>query len=609
MCGIVGYVGDRSAAPFLINGLKRLEYRGYDSAGIAVYDGEKTEVVKREGRLSRLEESLNGNFTKGFLGIGHTRWATHGKPSDINAHPHTDCSGNIIVVHNGIIENYQEIREWLKERGHRFRTEVDTEVIPHLIEEYYQGDLVSAVQKTLEWIRGSFALGILSGEEPDKIIAVRKDSPLVIGLGNGENYIASDIPAILEHTRKVYILKDGHMAVVKKDRVDLMDFEGRKVEQEVFDVKWDAVAAEKSGYPHFMLKEIHEQPRALKDTMTGRIDPERGDIRLDDITIKAEDLENIDKIFIVACGTAYHAGIVGKHVIERLTRIPVEVDIASEFRYRDPMVDERTIVIIISQSGETADTLAALRESKKRGARIIAITNVVGSSVSREAEDILYTWAGPEIAVASTKAYSTQLVSLYMLALKMALEKGTVDREEAVEIMRELKQLPEKAQRIIGGEQKIKELAYQYSKWDDVFFIGRGLDYAVALEGSLKLKEISYIHAEAYPAGELKHGTLALITKGIPVISLVTQEQLYEKTLSNIKEVEAREATVIAVAMEGDQNITKNANHVIYIPRTITFLTPVLTVIPLQLFAYYAAVARGCDVDKPRNLAKSVTVE
>lgn len=609
MCGIVGYVGDRSAAPFLIDGLKRLEYRGYDSAGIAVYDGEKTEVVKREGRLSRLEESLNGNFTKGFLGIGHTRWATHGKPSDINAHPHTDCSGNIIVVHNGIIENYQEIREWLKERGHRFRTEVDTEVIPHLIEEYYQGDLVSAVQKTLEWIRGSFALGILSGEEPDKIIAVRKDSPLVVGLGNGENYIASDIPAILEHTRKVYILKDGHMAVVKKDRVDLMDFKGRKVEQEVFDVKWDAVAAEKSGYPHFMLKEIHEQPRALKDTMTGRIDPERGDIRLDDITIKAEDLENIDKIFIVACGTAYHAGIVGKHVIERLTRIPVEVDIASEFRYRDPMVDERTIVIIISQSGETADTLAALRESKKRGAKIIAITNVVGSSVSREAEDVLYTWAGPEIAVASTKAYSTQLVSLYMLALKMALEKGTVDREEAVEIMRELKQLPEKAQRIIGGEQKIKELAYQYSKWDDVFFIGRGLDYAVALEGSLKLKEISYIHAEAYPAGELKHGTLALITKGIPVISLVTQEQLYEKTLSNIKEVEAREATVIAVGMEGDENITKNANHVIYIPRTIPFLTPVLTVIPLQLFAYYAAVARGCDVDKPRNLAKSVTVE
>lgn len=609
MCGIVGYVGDRSAAPFLIDGLKRLEYRGYDSAGIAVYDGEKTEVVKREGRLSRLEESLNGNFTKGFLGIGHTRWATHGKPSDINAHPHTDCSGNIIVVHNGIIENYQEIREWLKERGHRFRTEVDTEVIPHLIEEYYQGDLVSAVQKTLEWIRGSFALGILSGEEPDKIIAVRKDSPLVVGLGNGENYIASDIPAILEHTRKVYILKDGHMAVVKKDRVDLMDFKGRKVEQEVFDVKWDAVAAEKSGYPHFMLKEIHEQPRALKDTMTGRIDPERGDIRLDDITIKAEDLENIDKIFIVACGTAYHAGIVGKHVIERLTRIPVEVDIASEFRYRDPMVDEGTIVIIISQSGETADTLAALRESKKRGARIIAITNVVGSSVSRETEDVLYTWAGPEIAVASTKAYSTQLVSLYMLALKMALEKGTVDREEAVEIMRELKQLPEKAQRIIGGEQKIKELADQYSKWDDVFFIGRGLDYAVALEGSLKLKEISYIHAEAYPAGELKHGTLALITKGIPVISLVTQEQLYEKTLSNIKEVEAREATVIAVAMEGDENITKNANHVIYIPRTIPFLTPVLTVIPLQLFAYYAAVARGCDVDKPRNLAKSVTVE
>ncbi|QSQ08274.1 Glutamine--fructose-6-phosphate aminotransferase [isomerizing] [Koleobacter methoxysyntrophicus] len=609
MCGIVGYVGDRSAAPFLIDGLKRLEYRGYDSAGIAVYDGEKTEVVKREGRLSRLEESLNGNFTKGFLGIGHTRWATHGKPSDINAHPHTDCSGNIIVVHNGIIENYQEIREWLKERGHRFRTEVDTEVIPHLIEEYYQGDLVSAVQKTLEWIRGSFALGILSGEEPDKIIAVRKDSPLVVGLGNGENYIASDIPAILEHTRKVYILKDGHMAVVKKDRVDLMDFKGRKVEQEVFDVKWDAVAAEKSGYPHFMLKEIHEQPRALKDTMTGRIDPERGDIRLDEITIKAEDLENIDKIFIVACGTAYHAGIVGKHAIERLTRIPVEVDIASEFRYRDPMVDDRTIVIIISQSGETADTLAALRESKKRGARIIAITNVVGSSVSREAEDVLYTWAGPEIAVASTKAYSTQLVSLYMLALKMALEKGTVDREEAVEIMREMKQLPEKAQRIIGGEQKIKELAYQYSKWDDVFFIGRGLDYAVALEGSLKLKEISYIHAEAYPAGELKHGTLALITEGIPVISLVTQEQLYEKTLSNIKEVEAREATVIAVAMEGDENIAKNANHVIYIPRTIPFLTPVLTVIPLQLFAYYAAVARGCDVDKPRNLAKSVTVE
>lgn len=609
MCGIVGYIGDKPAAIVLLEGLKRLEYRGYDSAGIAVYNNNVVKIEKTRGKLADLENKLEGRYPEGNLGIGHTRWATHGKPSDINAHPHTDCTHDIVVVHNGIIENYQQIKEWLQKQGHKFETETDTETVPHLIEHFYNRDLLEAVKKALKKIEGSFALGIISKNEPDKIIAARKDSPLIVGIGEGENYIASDIPAVLEYTKKVYILEDGQMALVKKDEIKLMNFDGEEVDKEIFEVKWDAVAAEKGGYPHFMIKEINEQPKALKDTMTGRLNFDDVEIKLDDIKLTPEDISDIQKIFIVACGTAYHAGIVGKNVIEKLTKVPVEVDIASEYRYRDPMVDDKTLVIIISQSGETADTLAALRESKKRGARIIAITNVVGSSVSREAEEVLYTWAGPEIAVASTKAYSTQLAALYMLGLDLAIKKQTISKEYALEIMQELKQLPEKAERCLKNADTVKELAYKYAKWEDAFFIGRGLDYAVALEGALKLKEISYIHAEAYPAGELKHGTLALIVDGVPVIALATQKSLYEKTLSNIKEVKAREASVIAVAFEGDNEITKSVDHVIYIPKTLPFLAPVLTVIPLQLFAYHAAVARGCDVDKPRNLAKSVTVE
>ncbi|MGB9840223.1 glutamine--fructose-6-phosphate transaminase (isomerizing) [Thermovenabulum sp.] len=609
MCGIVGYIGDKMAAPFLIDGLKRLEYRGYDSAGIAVIDSADLKVVKSEGKIKILEEKLEGELPKGSLGIGHTRWATHGKPSDVNAHPHEDCTGDFIVVHNGIIENYLEIKEWLEEQGHKFKSETDTEVIPHLIEHYYNGDLFETVKKVVNILKGSFALGVITKREPDCIIAARKSSPLIVGIGEGENYIASDIPAILQHTRKVYILEDEEMAKITKESINFCKFNGEKVEKEIFEVKWDAVAAEKGGYAHFMLKEIHEQPRAFKDTLTGRLNLEKHEVKLDDIKITRDELEKIEKIFIVACGTAYHAGVVGKYIIEKLCKIPVEVDIASEFRYREPMMDENTLVIIISQSGETADTLAALREAKNKGSRVIAITNVVGSSVAREADDVLYTWAGPEIAVASTKAYSTQLIALTLIALRFAKELGTISDELFDEIAVELKKLPEKADLLLTKEEEIKKLAERYSQVEHLFYIGRGLDYAVALEGALKLKEISYIHAEAYAAGELKHGTLALIVNGTPVIALATQEHLFEKTLSNIKEVKAREAVVIGFAKEGNEEIKKSVDHVFYIPKTHPMLMPILTVIPLQLFAYHAAVARGTDVDKPRNLAKSVTVE
>lgn len=609
MCGIVGYIGDKMAAPFLIDGLKRLEYRGYDSAGIAVIDSTDLKIVKSEGKIKVLEEKLKGELPKGSVGIGHTRWATHGKPSDINAHPHEDCTGDFIVVHNGIIENYLEIKEWLESQGHEFKSETDTEVIPHLIEHYYGGDLFEAVKKVVNILKGSFALGVITKREADCIVAARKSSPLIVGIGEGENYIASDIPAILQHTRKVYILEDEEMAKITKESIEICRFNGEEVKKEVFEVKWDAIAAEKGGYPHFMLKEIHEQPRAFKDTLTGRLDLEKHEVKLDDIKITKEDLQKIEKIFIVACGTAYHAGVVGKYIIEKLCKIPVEVDVASEFRYREPMMNENTLVIIISQSGETADTLAALREAKNKGSRVIAITNVVGSSVAREADDVLYTWAGPEIAVASTKAYSTQLIALTLIALRFAKELDTISDEIFDEIALELKKLPEKADLLLTKEEEIKKLAEKYSNVEHLFYIGRGLDYAVALEGALKLKEISYIHAEAYAAGELKHGTLALIVDGTPVIAIATQEHLFEKTLSNIKEVKAREAVVIGFAKEGNEEIKKSVDHVFYIPKTHPMLMPILTVIPLQLFAYHAAVARGTDVDKPRNLAKSVTVE
>lgn len=609
MCGIVGYIGPKQATPILIEGLQKLEYRGYDSAGVSVFNGEGINLKKCKGRLSNLENKLKESPVEGMVGIGHTRWATHGEPSDVNSHPHVNSDGSISVVHNGIIENYMYIKEWLQGEGYTFVTETDTEVIPHLIDFFYEGDIVDAVLKTVNKIEGSYALGVLCSKEPDKVIAVRKDSPLIVGLGEGENFIASDIPAILNHTRKIYLLNDREIAVLTRDEVKIITAEGRPVTREIFNVTWDAQAAEKGGYEHFMIKEIHEQPKAIKDTLTSRVVKGHDEINLDDIKLTKEQLDKINRIFIIACGTASYAGILGKYVIEDLARIPVEVDVASEFRYRDPIIDEKTLVIVISQSGETADTLAALRESKNRGARVIAVTNVVGSSVSREADDVFYTWAGPEIAVASTKAYITQLISMYTIALYLGRLNGNIKEDVYRAVKDELLNLPEKAEAILADKTEIQKFAARNYHHKDVFFIGRGLDYALSLEGSLKLKEIAYVHSEAYAAGELKHGPIALIEEGTPVIALATQENLFEKTLSNIKEVKSRGAKVLAIAIEGHTSVEKAADQVIYLPKTLQMLAPVLQVIPLQLLAYYTAVERGCDVDKPKNLAKSVTVE
>lgn len=609
MCGIVGYIGFEEAAPFLLEGLSKLEYRGYDSAGIAVYDGTKIDVAKSVGRLSILEKKLDKAMPTGKVGIGHTRWATHGRPSDGNSHPHTDCSGKFVVVHNGIIENYLHIKERLLEKGHVFSSETDTEVVAHLLEEYYEGDFEATVKKVLAEIEGSYALVFMCEYEPDKIICSKQDNPLVIGLGEGENFIASDIPAIINKTRKTYILSDGEMAIVTKNSVWVMNRQGVPISKKVFEVHWDAEAAEKGGYEHFMIKEIYEQPKAIRETMSSRLAKDENSIIFDELKWTADEVAAIKKIAIVACGTAYHAGVVGKYYIEQLAKIPVEVDIASEFRYRGPLIDEHTLTIVISQSGETSDTLAALKEAKRLGSRTLAVTNVVGSSIAREADQVIYTYAGPEIAVASTKAYTTQLVSMLMVSLYLGTLKNTISDKRAHEIIHGLRELPTQAHRLLEDVEPIKTFAQNYGFSEDVFFIGRSLDYAVALEGSLKLKEISYIHAEAYAAGELKHGTLALIIEGVPVIALATQHDVYEKTLSNIKEVKARDAVVIGLAMEEDKSIAKYVDHVIFIPRTDKYLAPILAVIPLQLLAYYAAVTRGCDVDKPRNLAKSVTVE
>ena len=607
MCGIVGYIGNKVAIPILVDGLKKLEYRGYDSAGVAVLDHNEIIVSKSVGKLVALEEELGVNYSQSYIGIGHTRWATHGRPSKVNAHPHCDCGQDFVVVHNGIIENYLELKDKLIEKGHQFVSETDTEVLAHLVEDYYAGDLEEAVRNVLKTIHGSYAMVVLSRKDPDKLVAARKDSPMVVGLGDGDYFIASDITAILNYTRKVYILDDGEMVVITKDGVKISDFEGTPRTKDVFDVKWDAVAAEKGGYEHFMLKEIHEQPRALKDTMLGRLEEER--IVLQEVDLTLEELAQINKVYIVACGTAWHAGLVGKTLIERWARLPVEVDIASEFRYRSPLVDEHTLVVVVSQSGETADTLAALREAKNQGARVVAVTNVVGSTVSREAHDVIFTWAGPEIAVASTKAYTTQLEGMVLLGLYLAQVKGTLSSKKIGEVISALKKIPAQAQEVLDQESLIKELAKSFVNVEDAFFIGRSLDWAVAMEGSLKLKEISYIHAEAYAAGELKHGTLALITENTPVIALATQRDVYDKTISNVKEVKARDARVIGLTYKGNTSLTKSVDHVIYIPETLDELSPILTVIPLQLLSYYVSVARGCDVDKPRNLAKSVTVE
>jgi glutamine---fructose-6-phosphate transaminase (isomerizing) len=609
MCGIVGYIGDKKAVPVLIGGLQKLEYRGYDSAGVAVYNEGKIEVRKYKGRLAVLEEHLNKETLDGSLGIGHTRWATHGEPSDVNSHPHTNCSGDIVVVHNGIIENYMSIKSMLIEKGYTFISETDTEVLAHYLDFFYEGDLIEAVKKVLEKIRGSYAFAVISRKEPDKIVCVRKENPLIVGIGNGENFIASDIPAILNHTRKIYLLNENELAVVEKDKISFYDESGNAVGKEVFEVNWDVAAAEKGGYEHFMIKEIHEQPKAIRDTMKSRVLPDSTDIKLDDIKLTKEDLQKFNKIQLLACGTASHACMLGRYAIEKLARMSAEVDISSEFRYRNPIIDEKTLTIVVSQSGETLDTLAALKEAKRKGSRILSIVNVVGSSIARESDDVLYTWAGPEIAVASTKAYTTQLIALYILALHFAKLRGTLDENELIAIKEEMTKLPELVEEALKHKETIQKFATRNSNARDVFYIGRGMDYALAMEGSLKLKEISYVHSEAYAAGELKHGTIALIEKGTIVIALLTQDDLYEKMVSNVKEVKARGAFVFAIAKEGNTEVEKVADYTLYIPKASDILAPVVAVGPLQLLAYYMAVEKGCDVDKPRNLAKSVTVE
>lgn len=608
MCGIVGYLGNKKASEILVDGLSKLEYRGYDSAGIAVMENGNIDVQKCKGRLANLEQKLTNHVLNGTMGIGHTRWATHGEPSDVNSHPHVNVDETIAVVHNGIIENYLVLREWLASQGYKFQSQTDTEVIPHLVDYYYEGDLLDAVMKAVKRMEGSYAIGVVCKNEPNKLISVRKDSPLIVGIGKDESFIASDIPAVLNHTRDIYLLEDNEFVVIDENGVKLYDSNKKEIKKEIFHVTWDATSAEKGGYEHFMLKEIHEQPKAVKDTLTSRITIGEK-VKLDNIKITKEDIDNINRVYIIACGTAYHAGVVGKTILEQTIKIPVEIDVASEFRYRDPIIDKNTLMIVLSQSGETADTLAALRLAKANGARVLAITNVVGSSIAREADDVLYTWAGPEIAVASTKAYVTQLVTLYIVSLYFAEMKNTMRQNEIDKIKLELLNLSEKITEILKLEETIKKIAEGMKDSNDMYYLGRGLDYAVAMEGSLKTKEISYMHSEAYAAGELKHGTIALIEEGIPVIALATQEHLFEKTVSNVREVTTRGAKVLGIAMEGHDYIEKVVDDVIYIPRVMPILAPVLSVIPLQLFSYYVAKARGCDIDKPRNLAKAVTVE
>ena len=609
MCGIVGYVGEGHAKERIIDGLKRLEYRGYDSAGIALPINGKIEIRKHVGEIKNLEKIIGDPAYDSSVGIGHTRWATHGAPSDLNAHPHANGDNSIAIVHNGIIENYQEIKEWLiRDYGVKFKSETDSEVIAHLIGIYYDGDLLQAVNRAVEQMRGAYAVAAIAAAEPDKIVAVRKDAPLVAGIGKGFNFIASDIPALLKYVREVYLIENNETVVLTKDDIKIYNEDGKVVKRDVFHVTWDADAAEKEGYEHFMLKEIHEQPKGIQETLVRRLN-EDGTINLDGISMTKEDIENFDKVYIVACGTAYHAGLVGKLVIEKMARVPVEVDIASEFRYRDPFVDEKTLFIAISQSGETLDTLAALREAKRKGARILSVVNVVGSSVARESDDVFYTWAGPEIAVASTKAYTTQLICMYLIGLYMGSTKGTIEKDYYTQVLEELKLLPEKVEKLFGEEDQIEALAKKYHRKDQVFYVGRGLDSGVSYEGSLKLKEISYINSFAIAAGELKHGTIALMEEETLVFALATQDFLYEKMVSNVEEIKARGARVVAIAKEGRTEIEQVADEVIYIPPCMDEVSPVLAVIPLQIFAYYVAKERGCNIDKPKNLAKSVTVE
>jgi len=610
MCGIVGYVGCKQATPLLVQALKKLEYRGYDSAGIAILDQDEIIIRKAKGALKMLEKKIAGEIIEGSMGIGHTRWATHGEPSDCNSHPHTDVSGHIAVVHNGIIENYAKLKEWLQSHGVVFRSETDTEVIAHLLNYYYQGDIFKAVQDTLHRLEGSYALGVLCKDFPDRIIAVRKDSPLVVGIGQAENFIASDVPALLEHTREVYFIEDREIAVLYRDHVDLFTELGERIIRSPFHVDWDVESAEKGGYEHFMLKEIHEQPKALTDTMRPRLIEKDGkyDINFDEIKLDSS-WANAERVVISACGTAYHASVVGKYAFEHFARIPVEADVASEFRYRNPVFKKNDIFIVVSQSGETADTLAAVRLAKSHGAKILAITNAVGSTLSREGDAVLYTWAGPEIAVASTKAFTTQLMCLYLLALKMAQLRKSISEQEIQRILKELTLIPQKAAEIVKEKEVIQKFASRQFNKTKVFFMGRLFDFAVSLESALKLKEISYTHSEAFASGELKHGPIALVDQSTLVVCLATQKALYDKNASNIKEVASRGATSLVITQDTTGYFKGTADESFIIPETDDALTPILSVIPAQLFAYYCAVQRGNDPDKPRNLAKSVTVE
>ena len=608
MCGIVGYIGDNQAAPILLEGLEKLEYRGYDSAGVAVFSENGIRVAKAKGRLRVLSELIEGGkVVAGTLGIGHTRWATHGAPSDVNSHPQTSEGGKFAVVHNGIIENYLYLKNHLMRRGVQFVSETDTEVVAQMLEYYDRGNILETIAKVISKVEGSYALGIISTEYPDRLFCVRKDSPLIIGVGAGENFIASDIPAILSHTRDIYRLKDNEIAVLTRDAVEFFNPDAEPVEKTIEHIEWDIEAAEKGGYEHFMMKEICEQPKAVRDTIAPRI--RNGRVVLDDITLTAEQLRNFTKICIVACGTAYHVGVVAKYAFEELLRIPVEVDVASEFRYRKPIIDERTLMIIISQSGETADTLAALREAKRAGCRVLSIVNVVGSTIANESDDVIYTWAGPEISVASTKAYSTQLAVIYLLTLYIGEKLGRLSAEALDRYIDELQQIPELIEKMLAHKENIQFFASRYFNAGDMYFIGRNVDYAASLEASLKLKEISYIHSEAYAAGELKHGPISLIEDGTLVIALATDGRLFDKMMSNIREVKARGAVVLGLATEDRTEIAEQTDMVFYIPKISPFMLPSLSVIPMQLFAYYVASMKGCDIDKPRNLAKSVTVE
>lgn len=610
MCGIVGYVGGRQAASVLLDGLERLEYRGYDSAGIAVYDekAKQIAVTKARGRLQVLRELTHDGATMpGHAGIGHTRWATHGEPSDVNAHPHLNETGSVAVVHNGIIENYLKLKKHLLAEGDHFLSETDTEVCAHLIGYYYKMDPLEAITKVVHRVEGSYALGIMFRDFPDRIYAVRKDAPLIVGLGKGENFIASDVPAILKYTRDVIYIENGEIAEITADGVRFYDVDGNEIEKQPSHIEWDANAAEKGGYPHFMLKEMNEQPKTVRDTLSPRI--RNGHVEIEELGMTDEEIRSIERIHIVACGSAYHTGVTARYIIEELARIPVETDVASEFRYRDPILGKKDLVILISQSGETADTLAALRLAKQKGVMTLAIVNVVGSSIAREADKVMYTWAGPEIAVATTKAYSAQLIAEYLIAIRFAVVRGCITEEREQAYIEDLKRLPDQIQLLLSNTTPIQRFANRYLAAKDIFFIGRNIDYAIALEASLKLKEISYIHSEAYAAGELKHGTISLIEDGTLVAAVATQDRLFQKTLSNIVEVRSRGAFILAVTGEGNTEIEKAADYVIYVPETDPLFMNSLAIIPLQLFAYYIAVGKGCDVDKPRNLAKSVTVE